>query len=361
MLLLGLTFTLQDPSVVQPASLWDRLSFEASGRVRAESTFDQPNGEDRHRGRMRFRIGGRYDLTEEVSANARLSTASDGRDANNPHWDFGDGADSFQGTDIVLDRFYLNWKACPAAELRAGKFAHAYSASPIIGELLWDDDVQPVGVAAVWAPPREQGELGFDLRAVEYIAVENGGDDDPSMFGVQGNLYLTPGEDSAVQLAAGYSDWSSLGAATGQLGNQGNLNFPGEFAIVEAFALWTLEGGPMDRLQAFGEYMNNVDDDDDEDTGYALGARLGKWGKEDDVNVFAAWYDLEANAVFSPVAQDDTPIAGTGVGDGMQGVIAGGQYFIADNLSVKLWGLTSDADASEDPTRVRLDFDFTIK
>jgi hypothetical protein len=359
--MLGLCLAAQDPAAVQPPSLWERLSFDATGRIRGESTFDQPNGEDRHRGRMRFRIGGRYELTEEVTAGARLSTASDPRDANNPHWDFGDGGDAFEGGDVVLDRFFLEWQARAGLELSAGKFAHAYSAPPIVGEFLWDDDVQPAGLAAVWAPAREPGSAGYDLRAVEYVAVENGGDDDSTVYGLQGNLYLAPGTDSALQLAASYSNWSSLDANAGSFGNQGNTDVTGDFAIIDAFALYTLERGPLDRVQAFAELMHNAEDDDGEDTGYALGARLGQWGAEDDLNFFASWYDLEANAVFSPVSQDDTPIPGTGVGSGMHGVIAGGQYFVADNLSVKLWGLTSDADAAEDPYRIRLDFDFTIK
>jgi hypothetical protein len=350
----------QDPAAVPP-SLWERLSLDANGRIRGESTFDQPNGEDRHRGRMRFRIGGRYELTEVVTAGARLSTASDPRDANNPHWDFGDGADAFEGGDVVLDRFYLDWQARTELDLRGGKFANAYSAPPIVGEFLWDEDIQPAGLAAVWAPAREPGRMGYDLRAVEYIAVENGGDDDSAMFGLQGNLYLTPAADSALQLATSYSNWSSLGANAGNLGNQGNTDVAGDFGIIDAFALWTLEKGPLDRVQVFAEVMHNAEDDDGEESGYALGARLGQWAVEGDLNFFASWYDLDANAVFSPVSQDDTPIPGTGVGTGMQGVIAGGQYFVADNLSVKLWGLTSDADASEDPSRIRLDFDFTIK
>jgi len=353
----------QDPSGASapqpppPDSIWDRLSIYANGRIRMESTFDQPNGEDRHRGRMRFRLGANYDVTEDVRAEARLSTASDGGDANNPHWDFGDGAEGFNGADLVLDRFYLNWTARSSLDLRAGKFPHAFSKPPVFGELVWDDDVHPSGVAAVFAP--DGG--AYDLRAVEYVAVELGDDSDPSMFGVQGNVYFDTTADSRLQLSGSYSSWSSLGPGAGVLSNQGNTDVTGDFGVLEAFAGWTLEGGPLGKTQAFAQYLYNEQDDTGEDTGYAFGAKCGPSGHERDLNVFATWYDLDANAVFSPPAQDDTPIPGTGVGTGMQGVIAGFQYFIADNLSVKLWGLTSDADAAEDPYRVRLDFDFTVK
>jgi hypothetical protein len=339
--------------------IWKRLSFYANGRLRAESTFDQPNGEDRHRGRMRFRVGGTYDITDNLLAEARLSTTADGNDANNPYWDFGDGADAFQAADIRLDRFLLDWKAFEGLSLRGGKFGHAFSRPPVYSEFVWDDDVQPAGVAAVWSPPRD-GALGFDLRAVEYIAVENGGDDDPAMFGVQANGYAKVGDATELQLASSLSDWSSLNASTGQLGNQGNTDVTGDFAIWDSFASITWKGGAVKQVTAFVQYMNNIDADTSEDSGYALGAQIGPSGGKGNGNVFAAYYDLDADSVFSPVAQDDTPIPGTGIGTGMDGIILGGQIYVLENLSVRLWGLTSDADASDDPYRLRLDIDFRV-
>ena len=347
-----------EPSAAaEPASAFDRLDFDAAGRMRYEGTFDQPNGEDRHRGRMRLRIGAHYPLTDEVRAHARLSTLSDGGDANNPHWDFGDGDDGFRGGDLVLDRFYLDWAARDSLSLRAGKFAHAYSRPPSADEFLWDGDVQPAGLALVWAPPKGR----TDLRLVEYVAVENGGDSDPAMHGVQGNLYLALDEGARLQLSSSYSKWTSLGSGGSQLGNQGNTDVEGDFGILDAFALWAFEGGPLGRTEAFVEYLLNTEDDADEDTGYVAGARFGPGGTEGDLNLFATWYELDANAVYSPVSEDDTPIPGTGLGTGMTGVLAGAQYFLTDDFSVKLWTQTSDAGASEDPYRIRLDFDFAIR
>ena len=180
---------------------------------------------------------------------------------------------------------------------------------------------------------------------------------------MQGNLSLKTSDKTKLQLSASYSDWSSLGAAATDLGadNQGNTDVTGDFAILEAFVAGTYEGGPLERTTAFVQGMKNRDDEAGEDTGVALGAQLGKSGKQGDRNVFAVWYDLDANSVFSPVAQDDTPITGTGIGTGMDGLILGGQYFVTDNLSIKLWGLTSDADADEDPVRFRLDLEFKVK
>src|SRR5262245_45237073 len=98
-------------------SIWDRLQFYANGRLRGEATRDAVDAgsgaeiPDRYRGRMRVRIGAKYQLDEDIMVEARLSTASDPVDANNPHWDFGDGADGFSGATVVMDRYFLDWNA----------------------------------------------------------------------------------------------------------------------------------------------------------------------------------------------------------------------------------------------------------
>lgn len=346
--------------LAEDASIWDRLKLDAQGRLRGESTFDQTNDEDRHRGRFRFRFGAVYELTDTIRAGARLSTVSEGRDANNPHWDFGSG-DGFSASEVGFDRVYLEWDACHALTLTGGKFAHVFTRPTLAGEFAWDDDVQPAGAAAVWKA-LDGGEFRLDLRSIFAVADERNAPDDasdPAVAGVQLNAWFDVNEDLDLQAAVSYSDWSSIDAA---VINQGNTADAEDFAILDAWiqAMW--RGGPLGAGAAFGQYLNNVDDESGEDTGFVAGGRLGAAKGKGAWNVFAAYYDLEANSVFSAVAQDDTPIAGTGNGngEGMSGFLGGVQYFIADNLSVRLWGLTSDVDEDEDPFRVRLDFDFRI-
>ncbi len=342
-------------------SIWDRLNVYANGRLRAESTFEQLNREDRHRGRMRFRLGAAYEVEEDLTAEARLSTASEGNDANNPHWDFGDGPDGFSGSEVALDRFFLGWMPMESLEVRGGKLPHAIQGPPVFSELVWDDDISPAGATAVWTPQTDS-EVKFDVRLAEYVAVESGGDTDPSMFGLQGHAKLPVGDKATLELASSYMDWANTDefANAPSPGNQGNTSLALDFAIWDSWVSATVGDGAL-KTTVFGQYMNNLDEDTSEDRGFAFGARVGTLGKKGDRNVFGSFYDLDANAVFSPVAQDDTPIAGTGTGQGMSGIIAGAQYFWRDNVSFRLWGLTSDADQGEQPYRIRFDLDFSIK
>jgi hypothetical protein len=342
-------------------STWDRLQFDANGRMRWESTFDQPSGEDRHRGRFRARVGAKYAILPELGVQARLSTASDGSDANNPHWDFGDGPDGFNGADVALDRFFLSWKPAKSVDVRAGKQPHALQGPPVAGEFLWDEDVNPSGLSVTWAPVAD-ADKSFDLRAAEYVAVEASNDNEPTMFGLQAHGRLRFSDKAILEGATAYMDWANTAdfANAASSGNQGNTSLSEDFGIWDTWIAATLGEG-LAKTTVFGQLINNTEDDTGEDQGTVFGARLGNSGKQGDWNVFGSLYDLDANAVFSPVAQDDTPIAGTGIGTGMDGLIAGGQYFVRDNLSLKLWVLTSDADAADDPFRIRFDLDFIVK
>lgn len=347
------------PPPAQP-SIWDRLKFDANGRLRAESTFDQPNGSTRTRGRFRLRIGTTFEIAEGLKAGARVSTASDGNDSNNPHWDFGDGADGSRDSEFGLDRFYVEWTANDQVKVTGGKAAHVFTRPPVLGELAWDEDVQPAGLAAIFGPATSDAFSG-DVRVAQYVMAEKGSDQDPSMTGLQVNMYHRPDGGPTFQLASSLSIWSNLDEDGGVFGNQGNTDVTDNFRVWDTFASASFTGGPMERTTIFAQVVKNDAGESDENKGYAVGAQLGTSGKKGAFNVFGSWYDLEANAVFSPVAQDDTPIAGTGLGMGMEGYVFGGQYFTHDNAAVKLWCLTSDADGADDPFRVRLDFDFWVR
>lgn len=358
------------PSLALPPQddIWSRLSLYADGRVRAEGTFDQLNGEDRLRGRLRFRVGGEYRIDETIRAGARLTTLSDGRDANNPHWDFGDGADGFSAAEVGLDRLYLAWKAVPELELTGGKFGHTFTRPPVTREFAWDDDVQPAGAALTWIPDNGESAFSYDLRAITVVATEINVDDesgsDPAVHGLQVNVAFEASESTDLRFATSYSNWTNLNHFA-EFPSAGNTADAGDFDIWDTYVAldWVpgeeAEGGAP--LTVFGQYLENLDDDSGEDTGFVAGLQYGRSGSEGVWNVFAASYSLDANAIFAPVAQDDTPIQGSGVGEGMDGLVLGGQYWVTDNLAIKLWGLTSDADADDDPYRIRLDFDFRIR
>jgi hypothetical protein len=339
-------------------SVWDRLSLYANGRVRAESDMRRPNAPDRFRGRLRFRLGGKYAVTNAVSAEVRLTSTSG--DPNNPHWDFAGGDDGLDGSEVALDRIFLKWAAHDQLDLQAGQFPHAFQGPPVMGEFVWDADFHPAGVAAIVGPGKKDG-ASFDLRGIAYVAKQNSNDSDPLAMGGQGNLYFDAGASTDVQLSSSVIRWSRLEESGGFPGNQGNSDPLAEILAVEGFLSVDHRGGPWQRTTAFVQGMHNPDDDTGEDTGLAAGIQVGPTGKKGNCSAFGVFYDFDANCMLSAPAQDDTPFAGTGIGEGMDGFFGGVQYWVADNLSIRAWGITSNAGASENPVRLRLDVDFVVR
>jgi len=351
----------------QAGSVWDKLKIDAEGRLRGEATLeniDTATGnsvDDRYRGRMRFRLGAKYPLADKMTLGARLSTASDGNDANNPHWDWGDG-DGFNSTQVVMDRYFIDWKQSDELDVLFGKQPNAFAQPPIFGDFLWDSDISPAGIAAVWKPEQTK-DTTFDARAAAWIAAENAADHDAKMLGAQGNVYV-PLDEGKLQLSTALFNWTNIGSLAGAPAGTNQGNNTTNFCIWETFAAGTIPGGPMDEMTGYVQYLTNIEEGDD---GLVLAGQLGssKW-ERGNYNAFLEFYDLDGNATYSPVAQDDTPVPGTGLndgqGDGQHGWVLGGQYFWRDNVAFKLWVLTSNADGAEDdPIRIRLDMDFKVK
>ena len=121
----------------QESSFADHFQTYLSGRLRGDSTFDQLNGEDRHAGMLRVRLGSTFDVTRGLTGEIRVTTTSEDTDANNPYWDFGGGSDGFSGSELALDRFFLNWQVEERTlEFRGGMMPHAFSMPPGSNALL---------------------------------------------------------------------------------------------------------------------------------------------------------------------------------------------------------------------------------
>ena len=329
----------------------DWISFYGDLRLRAESTFDQANGEDRHRGRMRFRAGATFQISDELKAEVRLATYS-GEDARNAHWDFGDddGVDTLSGARVQLDRLNLAWAAAEGVTLKAGKMGAPLATNPVYSEWVWDGDIQPTGVAGIWELDRD---MDLDVRFGHFIVDEvnvrldesatpsviPGSTTDQALTVLQLNLGdATDSFDWDVSTALW--EWNAEGA--------------------DDYRIWdTILAATMDDLVASFQYVQNLEDDTGEDTGMVLGLQFGKGGSAGDRQVFGSFYDFDGMASNWAVGQDDVPIA-VDPTEGLTGFVGGLKYWWTDTVTFKLWALTGD-DGTEDPLRLRFDIDVKLK
>ena len=299
---------------------------------------------------MRFRLS---QVSRRTTCWPGASTASDG----NGEQPAGVRAAAAAGSgSIVLDRYYIDWKATDEVDVVAGKQPNAFNQPPIFGEFLWDADISPAGISATWKPKATK-DTTFDARVAGWVAAENSADHDAKMLGAQGNVYM-PLDQAKVQLSTAIYNWTNIASIVGTpvaTTNQGNNDT--KFCVWETFVSGTMPGGPMQEMTGYAQFMANIEKGEE---GLVLAGQLGssKW-ERGNYNAFLQFYDLDGNAVYSPVAQDDTPIPGTGLNDGQangqHGWVLGGQYFWRDNVAFKLWILTSNAEgADDDPFRIRL-------
>ena len=324
----------------------DWIHFYGDLRLRLEDTMDQnAAGDDRLRGRMRARFGAKFDISEDLKAEVRLTTKT--ADARNVHWDIGAGGDGLVGADVGFDRINLTWMPCDEFTVKAGKFGNPMAVNPVYSEWTWDGDVQPGGIFGMWSAG---GDLDMDVRLGYFVVDEvnslPGGTADPAVTVAQFNFGME-GDDMDWGVHTSLWDWTNADAFTAPQ--------------AEDFLVWdtVLEAG-MDDFVASLEYMSNLDDDSGDDTGYAVGLKYGKGGHQGDSVFAASYFDFDANAFVSAVAQDDTPIAGTGTGAGMDGFEANWNYWWKDNVMLRLWAISVD-DGTNDPLRLRFDVNVSFK
>lgn len=330
------------PMAPAPSVIPEWIDFYGDMRLRLEHTVhtvDQPGDTDRTRGRMRFRAGAKFQISDDLKAEVRMSTASGS--AGNPHWDMGgdNGTDTLSGSDVVIDRINLAWAASDSITVVAGKMGAPLKTNPVYSEWLWDGDIQPAGIAGIWAAG---GDFDFDVRLGHFIVEEvNGGigaTADPAITILQVNL----GDDTDD------FDWD-INTTLWNWTNEGPVDF----------LVWdTVLSASMDDLTGSFEFFQNLDDDTGDDTGMAIGLKYGAGGAQGASQFFGNYIDFDARATNFGVGQDDLPI-GPSATDGLSGFVAGWKYWWRDNVTFRVWALQGD-DETNDPMRLRFDIDVKL-
>lgn len=336
------------------------------GDLRLRHEWDGRRGsENRSRERMRLRLGANVDIGERLQAGFRLR-AGDPRDPQSPHHDFGrsDGRWMLGSADINIDLAYLKYrpKFLEGSWLTGGKFKHPFARTPVFGELVWDADVNPEGVAAGYTTSvNEDLQLTFVAGWYQLIGedagpVTNRTSERFQAFATQGTADIELADNAKLMAALAWYHYSDPqpngvdpmpGNSTLAVGhNAGNMlqptGFPApldfeyvsDYSILNpALALSTeLAGMP---LKFGGEYVLNTEARgmaDDREMGYALGVKFGpsQWSG------FYQWQVIEQDAVFSPFAQDDFQQS-----TNFRGHVFGVNYKLTDHLGARAWGLIS--------------------
>ena len=345
----------------------DRITFAGDVRYRNEWSITRPGGADmRWRQRVRARLGlvGTI-LPDTLEAGIRLRTGNPG-DPNSPHQTLGNDFASFT---INLDKAYLKWNPGGGqSAIWAGKFANPFYEAPVYADTVWDQDINPDGVAARIAVVEGDG-VRWSLNPAAYVLLEqdNGAGagaydtNDAYLFAGQSELSAPVGKGRITLANAFYdipdttpgSNPALLANNAGNAVNAAGTEYVSQFRILDNILGAKLNLGDQ-KLDLNARFLVNFGASSD-NLGWQVGADLPVKAGKVGLKPFADVHAVQQEAFLGDLIGDDHQ-----VGIGYLGAVAGLDIKATKGLGVKVWGIFDHSDnaTSVDPalnSRVRID------
>ncbi len=328
----------------------DRLAFKGDVRLRYEA-IDEDGEEERNRMRFRARLGLNAKVTDDVKFVFQLATGGDSPVSTNQTFD-----DGFSTKDIGVDLAYVDWKINDKLNFYGGKMKNPmFKAGGV--PLVWDSDLNPEGLAMKFTSG------GFFGTAGGFSVEERGSSDDSLLFVIQGGYTFAVGENASLTAGAGYFSYSNTvgnepfynGSANG---NSVDLNgdYIYDYKNTEVFAQFDTNVGdwPL-RVYAYLTQNNEVSA---EDTGYAVGAKIGSAKSDGDMEFSWTYQDIEADAVVGTFNDSDFGGGGTD----SDGHMLKAKYAVSKRIAVGGTLFLNNVDrfqgTEHDYNRLQLDVEF---
>lgn len=316
-----------------------------------------PDVRDKHRQRLRARLGAFTQVNAEVETGIQIATGnSPDRRSTNQDLD-----NYFDKKTLWLDLAYIDYHpvAVPGLKLFAGKMKQPWTA---VGDIAWDGDINPEGLAASYT--RKWGTTTL-FGSTGYMVLRDNVDGD----GVQwsNDLSLYTGQ-LGVSFDAGAKTRLMLGASINEFHNENqaspitvrnpvvalraNGNTTDLFRLWELFGQLDVIGLPLP-LTLYGQYVTNsaardltvtsgttttVFRDGDDDTAWLLGLRTNVAGAALDYT----YRDVEANGVVGSLTDSDFA---SGFTDS-SGHKLKGQYDFGRNFNLTVSWFLAESDAA---------------
>ena len=284
-----------------------KVRFFGDFRLRYENTSYQDEVESRNRGVLRLRAGMSYEINDLLNVGARLATGS-ADDPNSTDVTLSNFVDNFE---VSLDRAYLNL-TYQDFFLTGGKFANPFLRT----DLVWDDDVNPQGVAASYTLSQFL-QVTPKLTGMFFIVDEQSMGSDSYMFGCQPSLKIAASQYWSVTLAAAYYDYTIGSLSNADSGDirDNNLNPDGtaylsDFDLLDAIAVVQYRGfGERYPIRFVADYVKNLGAEVSEDQGFSLDLFVGRTSKKNDLRFRYGYSEAETDAVLAAFSHDNTTMA----------------------------------------------------
>ncbi|MDF9777437.1 putative porin [Pseudomonas baetica] len=288
-----------------------KTQFKGDVRFREETVHNDgvPNNKDQDRQRIRARLGAYSEINPQVDTGIRIATGSND-DARSTNQDLNNYFDKKQ---IWLDLGYIDYHpdAIKNLHLVGGKMPQQWVS---MGDIIWDSDINPEGLAITYKYPLS-GSTELFGSAGHYTLKDNV-DGEGVQF--KHDLRLYAGQlggrfaiTDSMKMTLGGSIYSydndsssacpTSGTVTTPCALAVNGNSPNEtFKLYEGFGQLDFTNLPVP-LSLYGQYVNNTDASNDQDTGWLAGVKSKVYGFNLDYN----YRDVQRNAVVGAFTDSD--------------------------------------------------------
>ena len=342
---------------------WVRnLKIAGDLRYRHEHTDDDSSVSERDRHRLRARLNVTGKVNDEVSVTFGFASGTN-ESATNTNQDM---TDSFSSKDLWLDLAYFDYQPAGVEGLHVfgGKFKNPFRR---VGnsDLMFDTDVRPEGIGGTYETILNEQLSFFSAFGGHYVE-ERSTAADTSLWAAQaGVTYKLPQlEGGSLTAGVGYFDYGNIQdeealgtSATNFRGNSdANGVYESDYNILQFFgeAAFTVAGLPC---RVFGDLLINDAAESDEDTGYLVGAGIGKCKKPGSWQLVYNYRDLEADAAVGALVDSTFGGGGTAV----EGHKLSGAYQLAKNIKVGLNYMMAERTRSETTDHDVLQFEVNFK
>ncbi|MBN2021045.1 MAG: putative porin [Sedimentisphaerales bacterium] len=293
-------------------------------RYRHESIDEQSGGDwkqgvNRHRLRARLSITGK--VNEDIDLGFRLASGSADPVSTNQNLE-----SSFSSKDLWLDLAYFDWHPTTinGFKLIGGKMPQPFYR---VGgnQLIWDDDLNPEGLAAKYETPINENLKAYLCGGGFWVEErDSAGSVDSSLWGIQaylknkfdGDTYLLGGltyydygniEDQRDLAAA----WRGSARFFGNTPNPADTNvFAYDYDIIEGFVEYGFKLADFP-VAVYGNYAHNTAAPGSKSNGWLIGLTFNKLKDPGSWRLGYNYRDLDSDAVVGQFNESDFIGGGT--------------------------------------------------
>jgi len=351
----------------------EKIKLSGDLRYRHETIDSQSSGKNQdstNRNRIRARLGLDVKVNEEWDLGFRFATGTSDPSSTNQSLESG-----FAKKDIWLDLAYFNWhpkKYANRLNIYGGKMPNPFYRAGN-NQLIWDDDVNPEGIAAKYVIPFSDSNTALYVNGGGFwLKADEGSTGAASLWGIQSYVKHDFKNKNYMLGGLSYYTFGNLegkdglykasGTGASKFGNtmtgSGTTTSPYQYAsgynILEVFGEYGFKfvNKPTN---VYGSYVKNTAATSSEDTGWLIGTTFNKAKDPGSWELGYNYRDLQKDAAVGVLTDSDF----IGGGTNGTGHMFSAKYQFTKNIQGGLtYFLSQKGDKNDDYRRFMADLCF---